>query len=147
MKKSEFVDGTKRFAWNSSKESWVVHQKWNSRLFILKPNLGGCYYVIDYYSIIFNYHPIIQLSYLIIIHWIIFIFNQYSLNNIQVLFSYNSIIFKRELSGWVAHQKWKSRLFILNLGGCCYIINYYSILFNSHSIIQLSYSTIIQVSL
>ena len=132
MKKSKFVDGTKRFAWNSSKESWVVHQKWNSRLFILKPNLGDCCYIINYYSIIFNYHPIIQLSYLTII---------------QVLFSYDSIIFKRELSGWVAHQKWKSRLFILNLGGCCYIINYYSIIFNSHSIIQLSYSTIIQVSL
>ena len=49
-----------------------------------KPNLGGCYYIIDYYSIIFNYHLIIQSSYSIII---------------QLSFSFNSIIFKGELSG------------------------------------------------
>ena len=133
MKKSEIVDGTKRFAWNSSKESWVVHQKWNSRLFILKPNLGDCCYIINYYSIIFNYHPIIQSSYLIII---------------QVLFNYNSIIFKGELSGssevkiQIVHSQ--SRRLLL----------YYQLLFNfiqfsfNHSIIIFNYySSIIIIQL
>ena len=38
--KSEFVDRTKRFAWNSSKGSWVVHQNLKYQIVDSQTKLG-----------------------------------------------------------------------------------------------------------